>query len=779
MIKFLVFSFRLAILTIITTFTSAVALQVQTQSGMEGEGDFLAKDITVVQNSHDQSVVFSPLTLVSDRDDFGYLVGRQRRSAGRYNLVLFKQTIGTDGEHTIEPVKNVLDTTGGVQVHTYFQNGRKNFRILSAYDPSVAWYRGTYWVAFECILGPDDKRNLGIKGSASICIGPMKLDKTIDTAKIRVLVAGGMDQSLYDNRDDEHYRKRMSASVPKLIAEGDRLFILWSSVTINFNNGFIENRRVLRRDEITSRLGGEENADVNRYNKFIEIIRGIDDGISGIGIAEDEFGYEAEYLDFDYWWNHIMEGGGRCSPLNPDSDEKSFLCTNSDEEYNNLLNLRVFIKDRNAEGEFEGDDLCNFADKPNCESRIKMKFYQWQANLFSTVDSGLNWFTTSTDGAVSGLGISVKGPMRFEKVETYGKELIFRDNDSNSETLEVPLIRHPQRDIRDDWVVFAWDTEKFTKVLGVESSRNGYEIVADVADVKKIGNKFYYTVMRGGAPHGWSSEEGGDISLQNYCSSPTTGQSNIGCYRMEIISADVVRGNPIVNLNATEDITRNPSELNMCQFLLGDSCTSLDEGGPGYFKSTPHEYSRFYKKPGDNRTYLMAKFVDHDAETASCPTDEPNCHNIRLKSFRLNLHYRNTNPIKNRILHGRNLKRDQTLMSNNERFALYLTRKGMYLLDREDLTLKYKKEFSLNGPNPIMELRVGRDNNLVLYRKNQTPVCNNEGYEVNGDGSVNKTSRLILQNDGNLVHKIFSDTGESPTVFWDWKTGSGQFSCGP
>jgi len=92
--------------------------------------------------------------------------------------------------------------------------------VDSAYDGSVAELNGTIWVAFECV-------GVNITGVAT-CVGPYDAATgTVDPMRTSVPVFG----AAADGSDD------YSASVPKLLAFGGKLYLYWTAVRMSKLDG--------------------------------------------------------------------------------------------------------------------------------------------------------------------------------------------------------------------------------------------------------------------------------------------------------------------------------------------------------------------------------------------------------------------------------------------------------------------------------------------------------------------------------------------------------------
>jgi hypothetical protein len=111
--------------------------------------------------------------------------------------------------HRLSVVQTILQTPASIL------GGRA--RLDSAYDPYAAKFRGEYWVAFECA-------GYEIPG-ASACMGPFDPrtpGNGIDLSRTYIVVYGRSS----DPRDQFTY----SASGPKLLVFGDRLYLYWTAV---------------------------------------------------------------------------------------------------------------------------------------------------------------------------------------------------------------------------------------------------------------------------------------------------------------------------------------------------------------------------------------------------------------------------------------------------------------------------------------------------------------------------------------------------------------------
>jgi hypothetical protein len=93
--------------------------------------------------------------------------------------------------------------------------------LTSAYDPAVANFGGELWIAFEC-AGP------GIVGS-STCMAPMDpRNFEVDPSRIYPVVNGDRNQP----------GNQFTASDPKLLAFGGRLYLYWTTIAMNNHQWF-------------------------------------------------------------------------------------------------------------------------------------------------------------------------------------------------------------------------------------------------------------------------------------------------------------------------------------------------------------------------------------------------------------------------------------------------------------------------------------------------------------------------------------------------------------
>lgn len=123
------------------------------------------------------------------------------------SLVLLKMDWRT---YRLEILRTILQTPAEIF------GGRG--RIDSAYDPYVAKFNGEYWVAFECTIS-------GIPAlRAGTCMGPfdpLAPERGIDLSRTYVPV-----YTRYSDAMDESW----SASDPKLLTYGGKLYLYWSSI---------------------------------------------------------------------------------------------------------------------------------------------------------------------------------------------------------------------------------------------------------------------------------------------------------------------------------------------------------------------------------------------------------------------------------------------------------------------------------------------------------------------------------------------------------------------
>jgi hypothetical protein len=196
-------------------FAATIASAASVLGGLQGNVNsfgFLNKDSSFAPAG--QSVALTQLP----REEDQHLFIIRERNPGlpeEYSLFLAERV----GNNLIKKYI-VLDTT----LDQRTQNGQ--FRITTAYDPSVAWFRGRYWVAFEC-SSPDFYSQLA-KVTASVCMAPLDAaSKKVISSEIYVVLLGGQDPT-----DNSPVKYIISASVPKLLADDNRLYLYWSSVKI-------------------------------------------------------------------------------------------------------------------------------------------------------------------------------------------------------------------------------------------------------------------------------------------------------------------------------------------------------------------------------------------------------------------------------------------------------------------------------------------------------------------------------------------------------------------
>ncbi len=115
----------------------------------------------------------------------------------------------------------VLDTTSGISV----ENGV--YLINTAYDASIAPYKGQYWVSFEC-YGPK-----GFSGSSATCIGPLAWNNATGKAYIDPTHISVVVKDFYvTGQKFEH-----SAAEPKLLLFNGKLYVYWEVTTIDTTPG--------------------------------------------------------------------------------------------------------------------------------------------------------------------------------------------------------------------------------------------------------------------------------------------------------------------------------------------------------------------------------------------------------------------------------------------------------------------------------------------------------------------------------------------------------------
>lgn len=106
------------------------------------------------------------------------------------------------------------------------------FHITTAYDPSVAYYNGEYWIAFECGSHPYGSKPW--QYGTSTCIAPLDVSSGVESAHVD---AERMSVAVYSGPLQElHPLYRYSASVPKLFTYNNRLYVYWSSLKIQILN---------------------------------------------------------------------------------------------------------------------------------------------------------------------------------------------------------------------------------------------------------------------------------------------------------------------------------------------------------------------------------------------------------------------------------------------------------------------------------------------------------------------------------------------------------------
>ncbi|AZZ37028.1 hypothetical protein CIK05_09560 [Bdellovibrio sp. qaytius] len=145
--------------------------------------------------------------------DSNYFIGRILNGSTpgacdgtNWSLALFKMTWETNTLSFVKYVfkPDVTDAAGN--------------KIESAYDPHIVQFNNEMWVAFEC-AGP-----FGI--GASSCIAPFTIANGLDTNRLSVIVRG-----TYNATKTEVY----SASVPKLLAFKNKLYIYWTACHFDVN----------------------------------------------------------------------------------------------------------------------------------------------------------------------------------------------------------------------------------------------------------------------------------------------------------------------------------------------------------------------------------------------------------------------------------------------------------------------------------------------------------------------------------------------------------------
>jgi len=112
---------------------------------------------------------------------------------------------------------------------TVTNSHQEAFEIYTAIDPSVFYFKGENWVAFECqAFVPGTTRN--IHPSTSVCLAPFTtgINAKIDANRIQIIVAG---------RNYHASGNIMSASVPNLFLHQGKPYLYWTVVDEDFADG--------------------------------------------------------------------------------------------------------------------------------------------------------------------------------------------------------------------------------------------------------------------------------------------------------------------------------------------------------------------------------------------------------------------------------------------------------------------------------------------------------------------------------------------------------------
>jgi hypothetical protein len=153
-----------------------------------------------------------------------FFIGRAKETtdsnpcSGRFwNLALFRMDWSTNTLKMVgvifRPGESATNASDGVALST-------------AYDPTIAFYNGEYWVAFECVSFIDGR---AWSYGTSSCLAPLTIGSDITKAHIeqnRISVVVSSTSS------DQSSPYIYSASVPKLAPFKGKLYLYWGAIQI-------------------------------------------------------------------------------------------------------------------------------------------------------------------------------------------------------------------------------------------------------------------------------------------------------------------------------------------------------------------------------------------------------------------------------------------------------------------------------------------------------------------------------------------------------------------
>ncbi len=331
-------------------------------------------------------------------------------------------------------------------------------------------------------------------------------------------------------------------------------------------------------------------------------------------------------------------------------------------------------------------------------------FHSWQARIINRITPYEQWMV-SADG--SGLEKSEEyqrdpGVLRFVDLESFGAEVFFRGAQKLA-YLEAGTDNFHQ-------VALAYDQESFHQILKKTTfeSDASQSRVADMFDVKRHGNAYYFTFALGGA----STQT--DYAKDFYCTSSSVGVSDIGCYRFAVFKSD----SPLGDLRMVGE--REEINLNY----------------PGYGELKPGiSYPRYFIHPTNHKTYLSAKFQG-PVVAETFPTGEyPKILEMTASLGRY---------FQNKIEKNDTLTQGMRLLSNNGKFELLFNQNGLQI--RNNWTKQITFSVDKTSVNP--ELTLQPDGNLVYRTDINSPTVD---IWSAGTRTMNPNTYVILQNDGNLV----------------------------
>lgn len=149
----------------------------------------------------------------------GDAANQQRgRPFNRWALVLDRMDWKTKRFSIVKPLLDpTTDPKSGRSRALVTGGPMRGLRIMSAYDPSVAQWKGTTYVAFECTV--ENGVAFGVQQTSSCISVYDPRTKSLDMKRTVVAVSGDRQGNVYH-----------AAAVPRLLAFGGRLYLYWSAL---------------------------------------------------------------------------------------------------------------------------------------------------------------------------------------------------------------------------------------------------------------------------------------------------------------------------------------------------------------------------------------------------------------------------------------------------------------------------------------------------------------------------------------------------------------------